>query len=722
MKRAKQILLAGLLCMLILGNSIWYQAEVSFAAEQSATETAAAEKYDGEGACGGVEVKTTTDKASYRDGDTAEITVSVTNTNTYDLTDVSAEFTVPKNFTLVDSQPFQKIEHLAAGETKVYTVKAEVYEDPNAPKILGGDWMDTLLVLGGIILVWAVALVLLNRCRNGKKVPKAPVSILLIVCLAGGMVLVPIQQAEAWTEEGLVQDFDYGRTVVHDPSIVKDPETGMYYVFGSHLAFSKSEDLISWTSFQTNIHYEYEELFESPWSWAGEATRSGDSLGGRMWAPDVIWNETMQKWCMYMSIDGDNWCSVICLLTADDIEGPYTYQGNVVYSGVNNSKYPMDPEQTDIYQVLDKNEDMSRYQSTSNACINAIDPCVKYDKNGDLYMVYGSWSAGIYMLKLDKATGLRDYSATYETKIHESDAYLGVKIAGGYYNSGEAPYIIQAGDYYYLFISYGGLEAVGGYQMRIYRSKEITGPYLDQNGESPICHKTVNMIKSEYGLKILGSYDMEGISLVQVAQGHNSAIVDDDGKIFLVYHTRFQSETGTNEGHQVRVHQMFLTEDDWLVAAPYEYSKETLPEEAYEASEVTGEYDFIYHEPTECYNVVKGEQYGIMGDEEVTEMDFRVQKEMAVAGRQAIVEVKVAFAHEGAAKVIVKEDGTVTGDYAGTWKFTEGNHVEMKLNGVTYTGVFLKQQDETMERAMRMTFSIVGGNKTAWGVSKEVRE
>ena len=40
---------------------------------------------------------------------------------------------------------------------------------------------------------------------------------------------------------------------------------------------------------------------------------------------DVIWNETMGKWCMYMSINGANYRSVIVLLTADDIEGDWTY-------------------------------------------------------------------------------------------------------------------------------------------------------------------------------------------------------------------------------------------------------------------------------------------------------------------------------------------------------------------------------------------------------------
>ena len=41
----------------------------------------------------------------------------------------------------------------------------------------------------------------------------------------------------------------------------------------------------------------------------------------------------MKKWCMYMSINGANYRSAIVLLTADDIEGDWTYVGPVTYSG-----------------------------------------------------------------------------------------------------------------------------------------------------------------------------------------------------------------------------------------------------------------------------------------------------------------------------------------------------------------------------------------------------
>lgn len=37
---------------------------------------------------------------------------------------------------------------------------------------------------------------------------------------------------------------------------------------------------------------------------------------------------------------------------------------------------------------------------------NAIDPTVFYDADGRMWMVYGSWSGGIFLLEIDKTTGL----------------------------------------------------------------------------------------------------------------------------------------------------------------------------------------------------------------------------------------------------------------------------------------------------------------------------
>ncbi len=679
---------------------------------------------------GGIKVTTSTDKEYYSDGDTAVVTVSVTNTNDYDVTDVGVIYKMPTNFTAASGKVSQEVDKLAAGETKEFQLTATVNKAENGDIVMASYFtapIIILIVVVAVVVLLAVFLLIrrLASGKNGAKPPKAGISLFLILALLSACMSDAALPSQARTEDGLLESQDYvPRVSVHDPSIVKDPGSGMYYVFGSHLDFAKSKDLIKWEKFTTNISQDYEKLFAEPWKWAEYATPvKAGTLRGRMWAPDVIWNESMQKWCMYMSIDGDNWCSSICLLTAENIEGPYEYQGIVVYSGMNNSKTPPeDLSGTDVYKVLGEGADLSRYRSTSNACINAIDPNVRYDDDGNLYMAYGSWSAGIYMLKLDPKTGLRDYDTKYETKENVSDAYLGTKIAGGHYNSGEAPYIIKAGKYYYFFVSYAGLEAKGGYQMRIYRSEKITGPYMDQAGNSPICEHSEDMKATNKGVKIFGSYDMSGLGTVQVAQGHNSVLVDDDGKIYLVYHTRFQSQSGTNEGHQVRVHQLFVNEDDWLVAAPYEYSGETLPEKAYSADEVVGEYDFIYHEPTKFYNVVGDKQIGIIGNQEVTIKEVELQKDMVVGHRKTALKFTVTYSHEEAEKVVLKKDGTVVGDYSGTWKFTKGCHVEMNLNGVTYKGIFLKQQDESIDREMRMTFSLLGDNVTVWGVTAEKEE
>ena len=107
-------------------------------------------------------------------------------------------------------------------------------------------------------------------------------------------------------------------------------------------------------------------------------------------------------------------------------------------------------------------------------------------------MSFGSWSGGIFMIMLDKTNGLRDYTYTFPYEVNgktttpsaasancTSDPYFGKKIAGGYYVSGEASYIQKVGKYYYLFMSYGGLTAAGGYQIRVFRSEKPDGPYKD---------------------------------------------------------------------------------------------------------------------------------------------------------------------------------------------------------------------------------------------------
>lgn len=489
------------------------------------------------------------------------------------------------------------------------------------------------------------------------------------------------QQEEAAQE---MTEVSVSRVTVHDPSVVYDK--GTYYVFGSHMAWAKSTDLMNWQSFTMNINSEYPELFGREWENYCR-TDTNPELKGNLWAPDVIYNEKMGKYCMYMSVNGDDWNSVIVMLTADSIEGPYAYGGPVVYSGFDaGDKHPA--ELTDVYQVLGEGADLTRYQSTTNTKLNAIDPCVTYDEEGNLWMVFGSWFGGIYLLKLDEETGLRDYATTYETVPNQSDAYYGYKLAGGCSVSGEGPFIIYKDGYYYLFLSYGGLVAEGGYQIRIFRSENITGPYVDEAGNSAVYTSQENNLFTNIGVRIMGSYNWSGNRETRVAQGHNSAYVSEDGEIYMVYHSRFaEGKNGITEAHEVRVQQLFVNEAGWLVAAPYEYTGEHISKTGYDMEQMCGEYEFIIHTPTTYYQKAGKATVGIMQPSHIT----------------------------------LNKDGSVTGELTGSWTYEEGSpNMTITLDGITYQGVFLKMPSEKLyfnqkQREVVMTFTVLGNNVTAWG-------
>lgn len=689
------------------------------------TVSAFAENKDGYTEKDGVIFETLTDKDEYVSGDTAVFTIKVTNTNDYAVKDVLITYTKPENFEIKTADMPKTIDSIAAGETKEITFETVVTSDTKAPV---NTTMIIVIVAVVVVVIVVVAVVIIMMKKK-----KATALMLVGTLVAGSLASVAFNPVEANAE---VTNADYKRVSVHDPSIVKDPETGMYYVFGSHRSWARSKDLISWENFSTNINTDYNTLFGDVWENYSKTAANPD-LGGNLWAPDVIYNETMGKWCMYMSINGNDWRSVIVLLTADNIEGPYEYVGGVMYSGFHDGTVVNEARAnySDVYKVLGEGADLNRYSTTDLGLVNAIDPNVEYDNEGNLWMTYGSWSAGIFQIKLDNATGLRDYNYTYENVNGKSDAYLGYKLAGGYYNSGEGAYILKTDDYYYLFISIGNLETSGGYNMRVYRSESINGPYVDENGKSAILsgwQGNLGYVKdgqeskvwtntkkytSPLGIKLMGAYEMYGISRVQTAQGHNSAFVDDDGKMYVIYHTRFK---GTGEGHELRVHQLVQTETGWITAAPYEYSGETISTEGYEAKDVAGTYDFVIQRPDLVYAsgapVNVGESFFANSSKTITVNSEQVTLGMRADWLEDAGKITDSQGIVYAQDVTLNEDGTISGDYTGKWEFTNGANVKMTIDGVEYSGAFVEQQNELNSRDMTMTFTLVGGNKCAWGV------
>lgn len=458
---------------------------------------------------------------------------------------------------------------------------------------------------------------------------------------------------------------------VHDPSVIKDK--GSYYIFGTHMVSAKSSDLRTWNVFSHGVNAEnelFDNLFDheegkepAAFSFVGKFRNGGYDV----WAPDVIYNKVMKKYVMYFCTTSSYIKSCICFATADCVEGPYHYQDRFLFSGYTGE----DIKKHNLEKCMRENPwNYAGEQYDNLRWPNCIDPDAFYDKDGKMWLVYGSWSGGIFLLELDQATGYP--IRPKEDKESHTDAYYGKKLLGGGHHSIEAPHITYdaKSGWYYLFLSYGELVEKGGYQMRLFRSEHVDGPYRDAAGKEMYTftdHK-------DYGLKLMGNYNFPSLAQAYMAPGGQTAFEDGDGKLYVVYHQRFK---GKGEYFEPRVHQLFRTREGWLTAAPFAAAGEKLKEEGYSCEEITGTYYLVNHG---------------------TDISDRVHEP---------VEIQLLA------------DGKVTGSFSGTWRAENGTpYFDIALAEKDYTGVILKMNDEAGNEVM--CFTAAGStNECIWGVKYE---
>mgnify|MGYP000085147784 CR=1 FL=1 len=452
----------------------------------------------------------------------------------------------------------------------------------------------------------------------------------------------------------------YKNVSVHDPSVIKVDST--YYVFGSHLASAKTEDLMSWESISSGvtdgnvlIPNVTEELSETL-TWAKSKT---------LWAPDVIQLADGKFYMYYDACKGDSPLSALGIAVSDHIEGPYKNKGVILKSGMSGT-----------------GSDGEMYDATQKP--NVVDPDVFFDKEGKLWMVYGSYSGGIFILEMDTKTGFPLPGQGY-----------GKKLLGANHARIEGPYMLYSPetDYYYLFLSFGGLTADGGYNIRVARSKTPDGPFMDSQDQNMIeAQGTAGVLFDDpayapYGVKLMGNFEFMNTKeepLVSgevggyggyVSPGHNSAYYEPKtGKYFLIFHTRFPNR---GEAYEVRVHQMFMNQEGWPVVAPHRYSGESIGK--YTKKEVSGEYKYINHNKNISADIVQSEL------------------------------------------IDLAEDGTLSGAVAGTWELTDKHNAELTIDGAVYTGVFAEEWNEsTGTRVMTFTASSREGI-SIWGSHVSVK-
>nr|WP_193988022.1 LamG-like jellyroll fold domain-containing protein [Lelliottia steviae] len=477
-----------------------------------------------------------------------------------------------------------------------------------------------------------------------------------------------VSSSVQYTESGSVMMTNVS---VHDPSVVKVDDT--YYIFGSHLAAAKSTDLLNWeiiSSLSANAAVNESPLFDYNYTAEiAEGIEWTDGFTGN-WAADVIKAPNGKFWFYYNHCAQDNpdtadvvdevcWNrSYLGLAEADSIEGPYKNKGIFLRSGYRSdaefSAYPLDNGQTTWNGAVDP---------------NAIDTAAFYDANGKLWLVYGSYSGGIFVLAMNEETGMPEAGQGY-----------GKKLVGGDFRAMEGAFVMYSpeSEYYYLFYSVAGFALNDGYNIRVARSKTPDGPYLDNAGND-----IAAMSGLEVGEKLMGGFEYTQ-ELGETAPawgyqspGHNSAYYDEaTGRHILVTHTRFpQTSTEfptTSEAHQVRVHEMFINSLGWPVASPQRY----VPLEGDNmvvADELYGYYKFINH-----------------GNEVNTD---------------AIRSMHIAL----------NEDHSVTGDEQGIWYMVDDSNIKLELDSGTYYGVAKWQWDDNKQDLV-VTFSASSlDNATVWG-------
>lgn len=468
---------------------------------------------------------------------------------------------------------------------------------------------------------------------------------------------------------------------VHDPSIVVTDDK--YYIVGTHMTFAYSDDLRKWTikgNGYSATNMIFGDLFSDESGDVFKFTGKKDSVVPtddkkcHLWAPDIIYNKANGLYYMYYCTSSTWNASTLEFATSETIDGKYEYGKSLIYSGL--TRYNID--ETNVCDYVDKDYALKNYVKLDgtynfNEYPNALDPAVFYDKDGKMWMVYGSWSGGIFLLQIDESTG--DVIHPEADPDNNVDAYYGKKLLGGGHKSIEGPYILYDpdSDYYYLFVSYGGLTSDGGYQIRVFRSKEVDGDYLDMNDKKPDFYDNDH---SGFGLKISGNHMLPSLETAYKATGHNSAMIDKDGRKYVVYHTRFE---GKGEYFEPRARQYFLNEEGWPVMLPYITNGETISESGYSTDEIAGRYYLEelgldisggYKAPSIIYLGKDGKVYSKASDDTISE---------------------------------------------GTYTVTDGKYyVHISIDDIEYSGVFCKQLDESGREVF--VFSACGQNKTIYGV------
>lgn len=243
-------------------------------------------------------------------------------------------------------------------------------------------------------------------------------------------IAVPSPASAAYPNPGTVT----GDVAAHDPTMIK-LSTG-------YVAYSTHNGLEARTSTDRTAFKRNGSALPNGASWATSYT--GDAK--ELWAPDVSYHSG--KYWLYFAAStfGSNTSAIGLATSNSGAPGSWTDQGIV-------------------------------YKSTGSNDFNAIDPNLFVDSSGRWWLTFGSFWSGIKQIQLNAANGkalsgaaLRSLAARPDVSNHAI----------------EAPFLLQHGSYYYLFVSFDlcckGTSST--YRIMVGRSTSPNGTFVDSSGKS----------------------------------------------------------------------------------------------------------------------------------------------------------------------------------------------------------------------------------------------
>lgn len=300
---------------------------------------------------------------------------------------------------------------------------------------------------------------------------------------------------------------------VHDPVMIK--QDSVYHLFCTGMGIS------SWSS-TDRVHWKVEKpVFDVPPAWAVAAI---PTFKGHIWAPDISYHQGLYYLYYSVSAFGKN---TSCI-------------GVATNKTLNTSS--ADYKWTDHGKVIQSIPNVTNW--------NAIDPNLITDKDGTPYLTFGSFWAGLKIIKLSKdrltvaqpIQGLPTLATRVKIASNKDNPPAiddNPKDAGG--NAIEAPFVFKKGKYFYLFAStdYCCKGPKSTYKVIVGRSKKLLGPYLDKNGD--------RMDNGGGSLVLEGDKNWYGV-------GHN-AVCSFDGGDYLIYHGYDAADKGRSK--------LLISKIDW---------------------------------------------------------------------------------------------------------------------------------------------------------------